>query len=56
MVHASKISARSENRSFFMEECPKEFDEILTLIDNLNFTDVPPYERIYALLERVSLF
>lgn len=54
LVHASKISVRFDTRTLFLDKCPKEYDEILTLIDKSNFIDVPPYERIYALLERVS--
>lgn len=54
LVQASKMSARTDTRTTFLEKCSKEYDEILTIVDSLTFPDVPPYEKVVALLESVS--
>jgi hypothetical protein len=53
MVYAMKVQARNEGRAAFLEGCPEEYNEILTCIDSLTFTDIPPYEKIVSSLEEV---
>jgi hypothetical protein len=53
MVYAMKVQARNEGRASFFDGCSEEYNEILTCIDALTFSDTPPYEKIVSLLEGV---
>ncbi|CAJ0948292.1 unnamed protein product, partial [Mesorhabditis belari] len=51
-VGEGKKRARKELPRFF-EGCPKkEYKDILMIIDNLQYYDVPPYQKIYDILRK----
>ncbi|CAJ0601171.1 unnamed protein product [Cylicocyclus nassatus] len=52
-VQAAKQAARAAGRIQFLFETPKQYDQILTIIDSYVFDSVPDYEKIYKLLEEV---
>ena len=49
-VQDAKIFARGDGRKEFLANCPKCYDQILTLIDGLVFESTPKYEEIIKLL------
>ncbi|KHN86942.1 Tau-tubulin kinase 1 [Toxocara canis] len=52
-VQAAKFMSRDAGRVQFLHNCPRQYDEILTMIDTLAFPDEPRYEQIRRLLDEV---
>ncbi|VDN52660.1 unnamed protein product [Dracunculus medinensis] len=52
-VQTAKISARNEGREKFLENCPKQYDNILNIVDELNFKDEPNYDEMKQILLEV---
>uniref|UniRef100_A0A915ARE9 Protein kinase domain-containing protein n=1 Tax=Parascaris univalens TaxID=6257 RepID=A0A915ARE9_PARUN len=53
IVQASKLMARQEGRAQFLHDCPRQYDDLLTIIDSLVFQDKPQYELIQAILNNI---
>uniref|UniRef100_F1L2K5 Serine/threonine-protein kinase n=1 Tax=Ascaris suum TaxID=6253 RepID=F1L2K5_ASCSU len=53
IVQASKLMARQEGRAQFLHDCPRQYDDLLTIIDALVFQDEPQYELIHAILNDI---
>uniref|UniRef100_A0A7E4ZQ96 Protein kinase domain-containing protein n=1 Tax=Panagrellus redivivus TaxID=6233 RepID=A0A7E4ZQ96_PANRE len=49
-VQDAKIRARAEGRADFLQNCPKQYDQILNVLDKLSFEAAPPYEQISKIL------
>lgn len=47
--------ARTQGRSEFFYQCPKFYDELLTMNDNLTYESEPSYQKIYDILSQVCL-
>ncbi|KAJ1373642.1 STYKc [Parelaphostrongylus tenuis] len=54
LIGEKKRRIRAEGRAEFMEGMPAEFDTILTMIDNMEFYDRPPYDAIQALIDQAA--
>ncbi|ETN75998.1 hypothetical protein RB195_001574 [Necator americanus] len=52
-VQAAKQAARVSGRVQFLFETPKQFDQILTIVDSYAFDSLPDYEKIYKILDEV---
>uniref|UniRef100_A0A914ZH05 Protein kinase domain-containing protein n=1 Tax=Parascaris univalens TaxID=6257 RepID=A0A914ZH05_PARUN len=52
-VQAAKSMSRNAGRKQFLHDCPRQYDEILTMIDALAFQDEPKYSEIRRLLDEV---
>ncbi|KHJ93614.1 hypothetical protein OESDEN_06473, partial [Oesophagostomum dentatum] len=50
-VQAAKQAARAAGRIQFLFETPKQFDQILTMVDSYVFDSVPDYDKIYKILD-----
>jgi tau tubulin kinase len=50
-VLSKKINARKEGRKEFLANCPKCYDQILTMIDGLTFEAAPAYQDMIKLLD-----
>jgi len=50
-VEESKKNARNDGRKEFLAGCPKCYDQILTMIDNLTFESHPLYNDMIKLLD-----
>ncbi|VDK57245.1 unnamed protein product [Anisakis simplex] len=49
----AKKHARGAGRCELLQKCPKQYDEILKMIDALAFEEDPDYDRIYSLFDEV---
>lgn len=54
LVHKAKINARGSNRSEFLKNCPKQYENILNRIDSMKFSDAPDYQYFYSMLSEVE--
>uniref|UniRef100_A0A915ARC3 Protein kinase domain-containing protein n=3 Tax=Parascaris univalens TaxID=6257 RepID=A0A915ARC3_PARUN len=54
-VQAAKLLSRNAGRAQFLHNCPQQYDEILTMIDALVFSDEPKYDQIRRLLNEVGI-
>ncbi|VDM62763.1 unnamed protein product [Angiostrongylus costaricensis] len=52
-VCAEKKAARAIGRMQFLYETPKQFDQILTMVDSYSFESQPEHDKIYKMLEEV---
>ncbi|VDK47371.1 unnamed protein product [Anisakis simplex] len=52
-VQAAKEMARNEGRMQLLHDCPRQYDDILSMIDALVFQDEPNYDEFRRLLDEV---
>ncbi|VDO19507.1 unnamed protein product, partial [Heligmosomoides polygyrus] len=52
-VRAAKQAARAAGRTQFLFEAPKQYDQILTIVDSYSFDSQPDYDKIYNILDKV---
>uniref|UniRef100_A0A0R3RIU8 Protein kinase domain-containing protein n=1 Tax=Elaeophora elaphi TaxID=1147741 RepID=A0A0R3RIU8_9BILA len=53
LVQKAKENARTTTKEAFFENCPLQYDQILQIIDKLQFGETPPYATLYNLLNEV---
>uniref|UniRef100_A0AC34F751 Protein kinase domain-containing protein n=1 Tax=Panagrolaimus sp. ES5 TaxID=591445 RepID=A0AC34F751_9BILA len=51
MIAEAKKFARTAGRSQLFEGCPKEYDELMDVIDNIGFYERPNYHKLAIILE-----
>ncbi|KAL6740380.1 hypothetical protein Aduo_013739 [Ancylostoma duodenale] len=52
-VQAAKQAARGSGRIQFLFETPKQFDQVLTMVDSYTFEAEPEYGKIYKILDDI---
>ncbi|EJW72855.1 hypothetical protein WUBG_16240 [Wuchereria bancrofti] len=53
LVQKAKEDARTITKETFFEKCPLQYDQILQIIDKLEFDEIPPYATFYNILNEV---
>jgi tau tubulin kinase len=51
MIAEAKKFARTAGRAQLFEGCPKEYDELMDVIDNIGFYERPNYHKLASILE-----
>ncbi|VBB33483.1 unnamed protein product [Acanthocheilonema viteae] len=54
LVQKAKEEARTTKKDEFFENCPLQYEQILQIIDKLQFDETPPYATIYNILNEIA--
>ncbi|KAM3715673.1 Tau-tubulin kinase, partial [Dirofilaria immitis] len=54
LVQKAKEDARTIAKEAFFDNCPLQYDQILQIIDKLQFHEAPPYASIYNILNKIA--
>ncbi|VDM78004.1 unnamed protein product [Strongylus vulgaris] len=54
LIAEQKKLIRKERRAEFIEGMPREFDVILSMIDNMKFFERPPYDVLQSLIDQAA--
>uniref|UniRef100_A0A1I8EU91 Protein kinase domain-containing protein n=1 Tax=Wuchereria bancrofti TaxID=6293 RepID=A0A1I8EU91_WUCBA len=54
LVQKAKEDARTITKETFFEKCPLQYDQILQIIDKLEFDEIPPYATFYNILNEMA--
>ncbi|MFH4976163.1 hypothetical protein AB6A40_002872 [Gnathostoma spinigerum] len=52
-VQIYKLNVRTEGRTAFLRDCPRQYDKLLMMIDGLVFEDEPKYNEIFRILDEI---
>ncbi|CAG9538724.1 unnamed protein product [Cercopithifilaria johnstoni] len=54
LVEKAKEDARTVTKDAFFNNCPLQYDQILQIIDKLEFDETPPYANFYNILNEIT--
>uniref|UniRef100_A0A915PZP7 Protein kinase domain-containing protein n=1 Tax=Setaria digitata TaxID=48799 RepID=A0A915PZP7_9BILA len=54
LVQKAKEDIRTTAKEMFFENCPSQYDQILQIIDKLQFPEAPPYATFYSILNEIA--